>query len=500
MKLSKKKIAFAAVLAALAGVVAMFALGNRQNIEDVSTTAVDAFRLTRQNLTDNINISGSIEGDSHTIVNSQNTKCTELNVSVGDYVNAGDILFEFDDTGLTIELDRIMKEYEAECDKAENTHQINLRNLNAAQDEKTELLAQEQRKIDAAVAARDEAKARYTQLESECSELQVRIDTLYAAINPLQTQSAATVNQESAILGSKTETILQNTDVSAEGLDAVNLEYQKALNAYETAYTEMKTLELQLSEYENAVTLAKDSYENVKRNCESLIQNAQDMIDAEKYAVFTIDQSDVDAIKAQIADCVVTAPISGIITELNVSEGLVPNSEKLITIADTSAYHVSASLSETNIYKVEEGMQAIIKTVATADKEYSGQITRVSGVPEQSNNAEGKNYAVEIVFTGEEQPENVLLGMTATADIILSETCDVFAVPYDAVIEENEQNYIMVAEPSGDTYKSKKVKVETGVMTNYFVEVVGTELQEDMIVIYAPEEVEEGMTISVNLE
>ena len=69
--------------------------------------------------------------------------------------------------------------------------------------------------------------------------------------------------------------------------------------------------------------------------------------------------------------------------------------------------------------------------------------------------------------------------MTAKCSIVKKEASDVYAVPYDAVHKENGESYILVKD--GDS--TSKVTVTTGMETDYYIEVQGSDLQEGLQVV-----------------
>lgn len=438
------------------------------------TAGVKAFKLEKQELTNSVSATGNVDGVRIDIENSQRTKAVKVNVREGDYVEKGDVLFEFDSAELKEQYEKLSSQYEKEDDKIKLDQSINENNLNAAKQEKQAMLSQAQRKINEAVAARDEAY-------SNRDNLQNQYDSIFDERNSLTEQlNNATSDEEYKILEEKID------EASAK---LIQLE------------AELKQANSSLSEYENYVNDAKDNYSNTERQYNEIISNAQNAIDNEKFVTNSIEQSELSDLKKQIEKCVITAPVSGVVVAPQVIEGTVPMSDILVTIVDTSDLSVNINISEYDIPSVNMDMDVIIKTAATGTEEIKGSIKRISHM--SVNSEAGVSYPVEIDIDETTLDKELFIGMTARTEIITSKTDDVFAVPYDIFSEDitnPDELYIMVAEPDGDSYTTRKIDVELGEESSYYVEIISDELEEGMIIISEPTGLKDGKKINVVIE
>ncbi len=438
---------------------------------------VTAVKLEKQDLVDSVNITGKICGEETKILNTQKTKCIKLNVKIGDYVNKGDVLFEFDKEPLKASYNKTVEMFNIERGKMETEHQINERNLEKAKSDQNALISKAQQKVNEAITARDEAYNKQNKLVEEYNNLLAK----------------------SNILGEKLQVV---KDTSTDEYKEMNDSYLNMLQQCDILEKQIDVITEQLPEFEAAVTAAYDAYDEVQLSDSGTVQHAQDAIDAEKYSTYSIQQEDIDEIQKQIDGCVVKAEVSGIITELNVFEGLIPTLDSLVAIADTSNYFVEANLSENKVYKLDEGMKALIKTVATGDEELEGKIKSISNISTISQMDASNTYSIKLEINDQSKLENVLLGMSSNAEIILNTTEDVYAVPYDAVISEENDDYVYIAEPAADSsnYKIKKVRVEKGVENDYLVQISGSDIQTDAIIITSPERTSADSLVNIEFE
>lgn len=438
------------------------------------TAGVKAFKLKKQELTNSVSATGNVDGVRVDIENSQKTKAVKVNVREGDYVEKGDVLFEFDSAELKEQYEKLSSQHEKEDDKIKLDQSINEDNLNSAKQEKQAMLSQAQRKIDEAVKARDEA---YSNRDS----LQNQYDSVFDERNSLtEQQNNASSNEEYAIL----ETKIEEASAKLTQLEA-----------------ELKQANSSLSEYDKYVNDARDNYSNTERQYSEMVSNAQNVIDSEKFVTNSVEQSELSDIKKQIEKCVITAPVSGVVVAPQVIEGAVPMTETLVTIVDTSDLSVNVNISEYDIPNINEDMDVIIKTAATGTDEIKGSIKRISHMNTISET--GVSYPVEIDIDESSLNKELFLGMTARTEVITSRIDDVLAVPYDVFSEDTtnlEDLYIMVAEPDGDSYTTRKINVELGEASTYYVEIISDELEEGMIVIYDSIGIKEGKKINVTIE
>ena len=413
-------------------------------VKGLIDTPVSTYTLEHTCVENYISVSGTVEGSNIVKVTSDLTaKVKTVNVGVGSSVKAGDVLCVFDDSDYQEQYDKLKETADTSQEKLDSYHEKNKRALQDAKTQKTELLRKAQRAIDSAVSARDSAYAKYDRLRQERDEL-------YDAYP----------NEE----------------------DPLYQQYLAAKEQYE-AFGET------LSQYDEAVQAARDAYNETSKSADAAIAAAQEAIDDEKYNKDNTVQDQLDKLKENIENCTIKATKDGVITSINIAEGSFPTTEALMTIEDTSALRINVSINEADILKVKEGQKAVITTTATGEEEFSGKVERVVNIMSgQITNAytgekAGGGYSAEILI---DDAQNLLIGMTAKAKIILDEKDNVLAVPYDSIKNNDDGTFsVFVAEQSGDKggYKAKEIKVEKGLETNYLTEITSSELSDGDIIL-----------------
>lgn len=431
-----------------------------------SAPVTETALIEKQNLVNSISVSGTVEGDNLIKITSTiNSKIKSLNVGIGDYVKKGDVLCIFDSSALQDEYDSLKETVEKSEEMNQTAHEINERNLRNAETEKEAVLTQAQRNIDNAISERDKAYEKYNNLVGKYNQYAAEKDDLY---NQFQ----------------------------SSGDEMTYQEYQETLQLFKSTEAELDALENQLSTYDNAVQTAQDSYDSAERSADSTIQSIKDTINSEKYNTDSSSANQLEKLSEKISECTVKAPRDGIVTSLNAAEGSIPTTDAIMTIEDSSNLKINVKIKEVDILNVREGMEAVIRTNATGDKEFKGTVSKVvnifSGADPLTQNEGG--YTAEITVDDNNDTE-LLIGMNAKVKIITDEKDNVLAVPYDAISEDNT---IYIARQQSDgSYKSEAVTIEKGLESDYYTEIISSDVKEGDLIILSPQSMHDGRTIKV---
>lgn len=448
-----------------------------ESLQNISENAVEVSEIEYRDISNHINVSGNVESENLVKVTSKlNAKVSTLNVELGSHVKEGDVLCVFDSSELQQQYDNLLETQNNLQNQSDHTHKINERNLENAKRDKQISLEQAQRTIDEAVAARDKAYKKKSDLVNEINNEIVRFND---AINILNTTDDPSEYEKASMTCQDAEMKVQEKEVSLE------------------------TIRDQLDSYDNAVQSAYDAYDATERNANLTIQNYQDILDSEQFQKNSTSETELQKLADSIAECTVKAPKSGVITSLNIAEGSIPTTEALMTIENTDSLKIKVQIAEADILNVHEGISAVVKTPATGDKEFNATVSRVVNV--YNNTSQGMaqtgtstgGYTAEITIDGDNS--GLLIGMNAKVKIILDERKNVLAVPYDSVVTDDDGNshiLLAVKESDGIT-KAKYVSVEKGMEGTYYTEIISPEIREGDNVIMNPDNYKDGDILPV---
>ena len=461
-----KKNSFSARLAAFALAAAalpmlcMTGCNGTEIVEEENLVPVQA--LEQQDLMDFISVSGTVEGSNTVHVTTELTaKVATLNVELGSRVNEGDILCTFDSTDLQKQYDNLKKQADRSNTLQQRANDKQKRALQDARNSKSEMLQKAQHEID--------------RVETNRANVQAQIDNYKRQ--------------------------LEEMGKEIENFTADDPELQKELvDSYNQMGEQIAEMNKSLAEFDAALADARETYKDAERSGQDAIDAAQEAIDDALLEQEDETTEQLDELQKQIDSCVVKADRSGVVTALNIAEGSIPSSPTLMTIEDTNTLRINVTIAETDILNVHEGQLATIATNATGDEEFTGKVSRVVNISSSSSdNPYGEpstGYSAEITIDG--TGNQLLIGMSARVKIVLDEKKDVFAVPYDAISEnEDGKSIVYVADESGDAYTVRSVEVETGMEADFMTEITGSDLKAGDLIITDISAVAEGDSIQI---
>ena len=495
---------------------------------------VEAVPLEKQDLSDSINVTGKVESRNVWVATTDVTaKIKDLNVSLGDRVEVGDVLCTFDETDVQeqiSELEASISETNAQAASDSKTAINDAQNaLDQAQREKTNQIASAKADLKTAKKAYKEGikKEKKGLEDSELLSLLAAVESAEGEVSSAESgvtsaQSdldlAKAQNEEAKADPSKTSTELME---AANAVTKAEAALNSANNSLKVANTQLKSAQAAYTEGLNKkgitkseLSALKDAVDAAQRNLDSIIDSttksvndAQSALNSASAGTTSSSSSDKDLakLKRQLSQMTVVAEQAGIVTQLNISKGSIPNGA-LMKIEDDSQLKVNVSINEKDIVKLKEGMKAVITSNALPDQEVQGEITQVINfasadgsamTSEDGSVSSGSSYSANINI---DPGSDLLLGMSVKVNIVISNEGEALAVPYDSIAEdENGNAYIYRGNDNGDgTYTIEKVTVQEGQKNDYYTAVEGDVSEGDIIVLY-PEMVAEGDSVALSV-
>lgn len=508
------------------------------DVEPVVTTA----EITRMDLSNSISITGTIAARESQTVYSNNSGCevVSMNVAVGDYVEEGEVICMLDASDYEEKIADIQKSMSIASQKsALNVTQAERSLLEAQADASTDLERAQEKvnetiedynsvvdsKNDAyntyllAVEAREDKQEELEQLQTKVKNLKAKLaDANDALLAAEQALADGTGDQAAADAAAQAVTEAQaKVDNYTSQVTAAKSEVEAAKNAESSAKTNYESygdkLESAVRSYESAVQSQEDAATQSER---SVTGKSDSLTSAGLDASTTNDDNEkqIEEYRKLVNKCTVTAPISGVVTSINIDVGdeIAQDNNEICVVQDNSGYKVEATVDQYDISSLYEGMEAVIKTDATEELEMQGTVTFVSPTPGTATgsgaSASGSSetaYPIEIDIANPD--EKLRIGMTAETSVLKETAENVFAVPYDC-IEENESGesviYVIDGDvPSQDVSENKAgrsqkagrvaeksvsggqraIVVETGLETDYYTEINSDDIKEGMQVI-----------------
>ena len=336
----------------------------------------------------------------------------------------------------------------------------------------------------------NEAKTKLAELEAKY-DVETTEDTYEGALEAY-TKAKADVDSANSVA-------LKNAERS----------YERAKVSYENAKNTLKSIEegndTSIKNYKEAVEdaqtsldTARESYELALRNADSTLATLKAQADREK--VLSANDSQVislEILKDKLDDCVIKAPCDGTVTAVNAVEGS-PAAGTLFIIEDIDNLQMTATVKEYNVGNLKPDMKVTVTIPSLGNAEFDGVISKIAptGVKGVDGKSDGSaSFEVEVLIHGTKDT-GVLIGMTAKCSAVTGSAENVFAVTYDAIVEDADgQSYVFAAdmiEGGNGTATARRINVETGFESDAEVEISSDELTEGMELISNAGDVTDG--------
>ena len=478
---------------------------------DAEFTIDNSISVEKMDLQKSITLNGTIISNETRSLSSaiSDAEVKSVNVKVGQTVKKGDIIAVLSTENLEKQLnlakanlDNTVEKNRMEIDAAGRNLQsaqnsMNTQNAQAAQDINNTTEKLHTSETDLLNAQQDIQKyiLEETALQTEIDNCQDIYDSEQAVLRNKQRKLTRMQNGED-----------DGDEAGDSGTTKLQLDIDQITNSQNDRQTHIGELKTKLSEAqahrkeaEGKLQTAKDTIESCNQTLvkaqlsfaetnasnQKSIADSQSGIESVKMSAEYNEktaQNDVEKIQKQINDAVIVAPIDGIVTNLNVSAGDIYKGDVIAVIQDTKGFKASAEADQYDISDIACDMKADITTKTTGDEEMSGKVTFVSPIPgittttkdSSTTKTSSNNYPIEVTL--DNPSERLRIGMSAKIKIVENEVKDVLAVPGSFISTNfNGDSFVKVKNEDGT---EKEVKVETGLKTDYYVEVRSDELKE----------------------
>ncbi len=222
------------------------------------------------------------------------------------------------------------------------------------------------------------------------------------------------------------QAVRDKADLDKISLDAA----QRAYDRVKELFTSSAGTQSQLDDASSNLDLKKKQYE-ISRG--SAVQQAE--------ASVKVAQSNIDNIKVQMENAVITSPINGIVINRNINPGEIASSgATLLTLADIATLKLRGTVSQEIVPLIQAGEQINVTVDIYPDKVYTGKIGSIGPMAVST----GEYFPIEISIpnSGDVKP-----GLSAHASLNISGQ-DSVIVPLASVVQNNGQSYVYIIKDS----------------------------------------------------
>lgn len=348
---------------------------------------------------------------------------TAVNFQVGDAVQQGDVILTLD----SAEVENQYRQAEAACDIAK----INLENAGNGNAASTRLKLQQA--VDAAQIGVDSATIAYNTAKSSCDKV----------------------------------TYLESIG------EASSFDIQQAENALAGAQCAL-----------DSATQALRAAQDTQRISESTLI-PESIAAAEKQLESA--QAALNTAQSYLDDTQLTAPIAGVISQLEATAGEMANAQSVqVTVIDPSAMDLEIGVTAANVVKLQSGLPVRV-TVDDIAAECTGTITTIA----PSANADTGLYAVTVRIDNSDGA--LRAGMPARVSFDSGENAPALYIPQQSVVEENGIAYVYKVNGNA----AEKTEVTLGAQKNLYVKVESGLTAEDTVIVDGAGKVSDGGAVHV---
>ena len=316
---------------------------------------------------------------------------------------------------------------------------------------------------------------------------QLDTDPLEIALSQAQAgkaQAEAGVTQAKATLQAAEYALDEALDpFSEEDIDIAQLSLENA--EYYLDYAEMKQENSWSTEnmryWENEVYRTRVTVATARQTLDDMLAGT----DAEQIAILetqllaaqqslamneetlTMAEQSLALAQKQLNEATITAPFAGTIAGVYAEEGdTVPAAAPMFYLIDTGTMELEIEIDEIDITGVNLGQKALIEIDAVPDTIYEGTVSNISQAPKIESGLVSYNVTITL---NNPNGSGLKLGMSATADIVSSESADTLIVPSRAIMQDNNGNYF-VRVKSGEEIQERAVT--TGISNGLDTEIL----------------------------
>lgn len=350
-------------------------------------------------------------------------KAVSSNVTVGKYVNAGDVLFAIEDTDYRLQVNQA----KAALDSAQAGYNSTVGGT------QKQSVQQVEQALTSAKLALENAQQNYDR-QKQLNE------------NNSSVILAQTSYNDAKDAYDRTKSLFDMGAATQVSLDAAHSAMQQAEENLKTvqvnANASLEAAESSLKNAQEALATAQQNYDltinvlNPERQ-----QTASASVQSAKAAY--------DLAANSLSNTTVRAPISGYVTSTNVTVGeMVQAGSPMVTIIDTHSMDIKLKVTESVVTGITAGSSAQISVKSAGIENISGSVATVSP------SKDSVTGLFEVTINVPNSDGILKGGMFADVMIVTEKYDDMLCIPSKAVITENDKSYVYV-ENGGNAVKKE---------------------------------------------
>ncbi len=260
---------------------------------------------------------------------------------------------------------------------------------------------------------------------------------------------------------------------SAENtVESVKSSNRSSTNQAEISYEQ--SIDNQSTNYWNNLSSLQSTKAQIELTAENLKQTELAVEAAKK---------ELEEAEESLQDYKFYAPYDGVVLSSDFRIGEQASGSNTLTLI-SDEFIVKVTVSENDIFKISEGVEALITFDAYSNMEFDGRVIEI--IPIAVSDGGITSFEVLMKFkTGE--GIDIYYGLSANASIITQKAEDVLYVPIQSVYKEDGKSFVDLlttfdVEPENIKEAIKQVEITTGINDYLYIEVYSGLKEGDIIV------------------
>ncbi len=476
MNFTKKIISTVIIATLMTNIVSCSA----KDEDEVVLTSVRTMEATKNYINKTLSYTVQFQSNiSENIISPMVGKVEKAYFEVGDYVNAGDVLFDLDKESLEDQV----KQVEQQVKQAE----IGVKNAEVAKNS----------------VNGGSFESQVLQLEANLKSLESQLITTKESVKVAESSVENAKDGEQLAKDSyelleqeyeKNKILFENGLKSQIEMDQIEMQLNGAKAEYSRASTGLLQAESALVQAQEGVKTLEDSIATTKET----LQLTKGKITDENLSRASLGleqaqsglesaQLQYDIIKKTLDDASVKASISGVVNIKGVKEGeYISNTNLAYQILDKSKVFADVKVTDRVINNVNVGDLVDVEMSSKDGEILKGTVETISPFVDQTN-----TYTVKISLDNSD--ESILLGSFAKVTFVIEDNDDSIVVPREVVLKDENNDFVYVVE---DGFAVKKV-VETGIDNGNSIEVISGISEGDTIISEGQSYLYDGEQINI---
>lgn len=467
-------------------IVAFFAFGFRPKSQMVFASEREVATVSKGDISVSISGSGSIESAStKNIASEVSATVKSVNVSVGDRVSKGDVLFELDSSDLESQIRSKQKSVTSLQDTV-NDYSEEISNLNVKSTATGYV-------DNLRVAVGDKVSKESVLFDVvDTSVFKLNVEFIYNANAPIQEGDTARIFMSNTFeyLYGRVSYVSDKKEYYEYGGQRQSVEIEIDNPGYNLTGIEANSIVIETSGGATLTSIDSGVFEedtptSVKSMSSgtvksiyikegSYVQDGEVVIILENDSLYTSlsdARSSLSDAYTELNDTeddysfyTITAPIDGVVTSISVSEGDYVRSEStLAKIVNNYEIEFQIEVDELDILSLEIGQEAKVTIDAieeTSTTPLTGTVSEIALEGTTMNSV--TSYPVTISLSGNDE---IRIGMNCSAEIIVESAEDVLILPVEAIDSKRDKYYVTLKDGT-------EKEVEVGIYNEDYIEIV----------------------------